>query len=83
MRRLPFLCIVSLSLTCGCGRANTPEGDGRTEAQSDTVSHPLDMPSSGADSVRLGGSTSRAARRDQEVRHRRPRWTCLCRKTGS
>ena len=66
MRRLLFLCIVSLSLTCGCGRANTPEGDGRTEAQSDTVSHPLDMSSSGADSVRLGASTSRAARRDQE-----------------
>ena len=66
MRRLLVLCIVSLSLTCGCGRANTPEGDGRTEAQSDPVSHPMSMASSGADSRRLSVNTSRAARRDQE-----------------
>jgi hypothetical protein len=42
MRRLLVLCIVSFSLTGGCSREKTPEGDGRTGTESESVRHPLD-----------------------------------------
>jgi hypothetical protein len=71
MRRLLVLCIVSFSLTGGCAREETPEGDGSKEEKSESVSHPLDV--SPTAPVRTGYAieTIRAARRasrlDQET----------------
>jgi hypothetical protein len=71
MRRLLVLCIVSFSLTGGCTREKTLEGDGRRGAESELVRDPLDV--SPTAPVRTGYATEtiRAARRasrfDQET----------------
>jgi hypothetical protein len=62
MTRLLVLCVVSLSLTGGCAREKTPEGDGRREAKSESVSDPL-----GASAAGSGPSVRRASLFDQKT----------------
>src|SRR5688500_3931900 len=63
MKRLLVLCLVSFSLTGGCAREKTPEGDGRTEAESESARHPLD----GSPTASGSSGVRRASLFDQET----------------